>query len=180
MSQCPSCNSAVVPGSRFCAICHANLVNPSFGTLSSPGKRLGAYFLDVAIPLVAIFIIFAVAGAGAATGSDAGFGVSGLLGTALAIGYVVWALMLFARGTTPGKNLLGMYVMKEDGRRAGFLTMLLREWIGKFISGLIFALGFLWILFDRDNQGWHDKLMSTYVVHKSAQAAVQSSVALPV
>ncbi|MCL6558264.1 MAG: RDD family protein, partial [Firmicutes bacterium] len=46
----------------------------------------------------------------------------------------------------------------------GFLTMLIREWIGKWISGLILGLGFLWILFDRDNQGWHDKLMSTYVI----------------
>lgn len=71
---------------------------------------------------------------------------------------------LFSRGTTPGKNLLGMRVIKEDGQHAGFLTMLIRECIGKWISGLVFALGFLWILFDRDNQGWHDKLMSTYVI----------------
>lgn len=42
--------------------------------------------------------------------------------------------------------------------------MLIREWIGKAISGLLLSLGFLWILFDRDKQGWHDKLMSTYVV----------------
>lgn len=53
----------------------------------------------------------------------------------------------------PGKNLLGMRVIKEDGRHAGFLTMLIREWVGKWISGLILGLGFLWILFDRDNQG---------------------------
>ena len=45
----------------------------------------------------------------------------------------------------------------------GFMTMLLREWIEKWISGLILLLGFLWILFDKDHQGWHDKLMSTYV-----------------
>ena len=56
-----------------------------------------------------------------------------------------------------------MRVIKEDGTPAGFMTMLLREWIGKWISGLILLLGFLWILFDKDNQGWHDKLMSTYV-----------------
>src|SRR5690606_15441256 len=53
---------------------------------------------------------------------------------------------------------------------AGFLTMLFREWIGKWISGLIFGLGFLWILFDRDNQGWHAKIASTYVVAPAAAA----------
>ena len=42
--------------------------------------------------------------------------------------------------------------------------MLIRELIGKAISGMILLLGFLWILFDQDNQGWHDKLVSTYVV----------------
>jgi|GEM_PF-1314719 len=79
--------------------------------------------------------------------------------------YINWVIMLFAQGTTPGKIFLGMRVIKEDGSNAGILTMLIRELIGKWIiSGLILSLGFLWILFDRDSQGWHDKLMRTYVV----------------
>ena len=57
-----------------------------------------------------------------------------------------------------------MRVVKEDGRAAGFFAMLIRESIGKTISGMALSLGFLWILFDQDNQGWHDKLMNTYVV----------------
>jgi len=164
MAQCPSCKAEVTPGSRWCGICRANILNQAIGRLASPGKRLGAYFLDLLVPVVALFLIFVVAGAGAATGSDAGTGVGVLLGIALFLGYVVWAFMLFAKGMTPGKKLLGMRVIKEDGTSAGFFTMLIREWIGKAISGLILSLGFLWILFDRDKQGWHDKLMSTYVV----------------
>jgi uncharacterized RDD family membrane protein YckC len=42
--------------------------------------------------------------------------------------------------------------------------MLGREWIGKWISAVVFFLGYLWILFDPERQGWHDKLMSTWVV----------------
>jgi uncharacterized RDD family membrane protein YckC len=83
---------------------------------------------------------------------------------ALLVAYVGWSLVLFAQGTTPGKKLLGMRVIREDGRTAGFWVMLIREWIGKWISGLLLSLGFLWILFDRENQGWHDKLVRTYVV----------------
>jgi uncharacterized RDD family membrane protein YckC len=180
MSQCPSCNAAVVPGSRWCTICHSNVVNPTVGTLASPGKRFGAHVLDMAAPFFALFLILVVAGAGAATGSEAGVGLGGLLGFTLALGYAVWALMLFARGTTPGKSLLGMHVMKEDGRRADFMTMLLREWVGKFISAMVFSLGFFWILFDRDNQGWHDKLMSTYVVNSPPASPAIASVAAPI
>ena len=118
------------------------------------------YFLDMLVPLVAVFVALFL-----------GIGGSGPLGFGLFVAYVIWAFVLFARGTTPGKNFLGIRVVKEDGISAGFWTMLIREWIGKTISGLIFALGFIWILFDRDNQGWHDKLMRTYVVGENMEVA---------
>ena len=57
-----------------------------------------------------------------------------------------------------------MRVVKENGTPATFWTMLFREWIGKIISGMIFSLGYLWILIDKERQGWHDKLASTYVI----------------
>jgi uncharacterized RDD family membrane protein YckC len=85
----------------------------------------------------------------------------------LMLAYAIWALTLFSRGTTPGKNFLGMEVIDEHGRRATFWRMLAREWIGKAISGLVFGLGYVWILIDRDRQGWHDKLVSTYVVNRT-------------
>jgi uncharacterized RDD family membrane protein YckC len=87
-----------------------------------------------------------------------------IAGLALLFAYAMWALKLFARGTTPGKNALGIRVVKEDGCAATFGTMLMREWIGKIISGMVFSLGYIWILIDQDRQGWHDKLVSTYVV----------------
>jgi uncharacterized RDD family membrane protein YckC len=129
------------------------------------------------VPVVALFLIFVVAGVGAATGSEAGLGFGVLLGFAMAIGYGIWALKLFASGTTPGKNLLGMHVMTVNGQRAGFFTMLVREWVGKWISGLILSLGFFWILFDRDNQGWHDKLVSTFVVNTAQDVPAAPSIA---
>ncbi len=165
MTRCPSCNAEVPTGARWCPICHTNIMNPEIGRLASPGKRLGAYILDLIIPVIALSLIFLIGGGiAAAIGGEGGGGAGTLLGFLLFVAYGVWALVLFARGTTPGKKLLGMKVVREDGRNAGFLTMLIREWIGKPISGMIFSLGFLWILFDRDNQGWHDKLVRTYVV----------------
>lgn len=161
MPICQSCNSEVASGARWCSICHANTVNPGIGRLASPGRRLGATILDLIVPVVVVFLISAV------FGSDSDESSSGsLFGLLVLLAYIVWVLVLFSRGQTPGKMLLNMRVTKEDGSRAGCFTMLVREWIGKTISGLIFCLGYLWILFDEENQGWHDKLMNTYVIWK--------------
>ena len=153
MASCPSCNADYVAGERWCSICHTNVVNPEIGRLSSPGRRLGAYCLDSFIPMVIVtFFLFGA--------------IVGYLEIVLLLGIILGAVnvILFTKGTTIGKKLLGMRVVKENGEQAGFWTMLIREYIGKIISALILWLGFLWVLFDKENQGWHDKLMSTYVV----------------
>ena len=164
MPSCPSCSAETPRGARWCSLCHVNLVNPEIGRLASPGKRLGACLLDVLVPFFVFILILLPVIVGAATETEAGAGIGSILTLLLFVAYIVWAFVLFARGTTPGKKLLGMRVVKEDGGSANFFTMLIREWIGKTISGVILLLGFLWILFDQDNQGWHDKLVSTYVV----------------
>jgi uncharacterized RDD family membrane protein YckC len=170
MPTCPSCNAEAPAGVRWCGICHGNLVDRNIGRLASPGKRLGAFVLDGLIPCVALLIILAGGAAGGAAGGiDVGVG----MGFLLWVGYIVWAIRLFAQGTTPGKSMLGMRVVKEDGQPAGLGTMLVREWIGKWISGIVFSLGFLWILLDPDRQGWHDKLVSTYVTVTSGAASVR-------
>jgi uncharacterized RDD family membrane protein YckC len=164
MPACPSCHADVLAGVRWCGICHTNIIKPNVGRLASPAKRLGAYFLDLLIPTVAFIVMLTMVAGGTATGSEAGVGLGLILAIGMFIAYAVWALMLFANGTTPGKQMLGLRVVRESGELAGFGTMLVREWIGKLISGMILSLGFLWILIDRDRQGWHDKLVSTYVV----------------
>jgi len=40
----------------------------------------------------------------------------------------------------------------------------MRELIGKYISGFILCLGYIWILIDADSQGWHDKFVGSIVV----------------
>ena len=93
-----------------------------------------------------------------------GLGALSTVPLVLLVVYLGLSLFLFAKGMTIEKKLLGVRVVKEDGRQAGFLTMLIREWIGKLVSALVLSLGFAWILIDKENQGWHDKLMRTYVV----------------
>lgn len=90
---------------------------------------------------------------------------------------LIWffvVLLPFANGTTVGKRLLGMRAVKTDGERAGFFTMLIRELIVKYIVVIPIALGLLWIIWDEDRQGWHDKIMNTWVVAKSEDVVEES------
>lgn len=91
----------------------------------------------------------------------------------LVLGIPVFLLFLWAKSTSPGKWLLGMDVARADGQPLGFWMMALRETVGKFISGLAAGLGYLWIIFDKDRQGWHDKIVSSYVIVRREGGAAQ-------
>ena len=68
-------------------------------------------------------------------------------------------------GYTPGKALMGLRIVRQDGRPLSFWRAWLR-FIGYSISALPLFLGFIWILFDRQHEGWHDKLANTHVIYK--------------
>jgi uncharacterized RDD family membrane protein YckC len=71
-----------------------------------------------------------------------------------------WTLL----GFTPGKFLLGLKIVRQDGSKLGLGRALIR-FIGYWISALVLFFGFLWIIFDSNREGWHDKLADTRVVY---------------
>jgi len=112
-----------------------------------------------------LYLIVAVFFGGAATA----FGLGATLGTIVivTIAYGVFFLNLLRKGMTPGKWLLGEKVVEStSGDYPGLWRMILREIIGKFISGLFLGLGYFWAIWDRDGQAWHDKIAGTVVVQK--------------
>lgn len=71
-------------------------------------------------------------------------------------------------GQTIGKRAVGIRVIGFDtGGPIGYGRALIR-WIGSVISGLFFFLGYLWMLWDRENQTWQDKMANDVVVPVSA------------
>ena len=78
------------------------------------------------------------------------------------------ALIYFAgmwtwKATTVGGVVLGLKVARHDGYPVTLLVSVVRALAGAF-SIVIFFLGFLWIIFDRERQGWHDKIAGTVVI----------------
>ena len=148
--------------------------------LASPGKRLVARIIDVAIiGFVVIFLtIVGVAGllVGSETDEDA------LAAAALFIGFGGLAfftvLMLLyeptliaLRGQTLGKMAMRIMVARaEDGEVPGWGKAIGR-WILPGLLGLIPVAGgllvllvYLSLLWDDRRQGWHDKMGTTVVI----------------
>ena len=67
------------------------------------------------------------------------------------------------KGTTVGGIVVNLQVVRPDGRPLSFLTAIVRS-VAALFSAVVLFLGFFWIGWDRDKQGWHDKIAGTVVV----------------
>lgn len=65
---------------------------------------------------------------------------------------------------TLGKKLMNIKVVDIDGQPLSTRISIRRNGL-KLLSYFAIFLGFIWILFDKKKQGWHDKLTNTYVVN---------------
>lgn len=85
--------------------------------------------------------------------------ISALVGVAYYSG--MWA---YADGATVGKKLVKIKIVSnEDGSDIGLGAALLR-YLGYMISSIPCGLGFLWVIWDDEKRGWHDKISNTKVV----------------
>jgi uncharacterized RDD family membrane protein YckC len=76
-----------------------------------------------------------------------------------AYGAILWKL----RGATVGDIIFGIKVVRIDGAPIEWVTAVVRA-LACFFSIIAVGLGFIWIAFDREKQGWHDKIAGTVVV----------------
>jgi len=96
---------------------------------------------------------------------------------AFKIFYDVWFVNQF--GATPGKQLWGLTVINADQKQFLSLKMAaFRELIAKSISRFSLGLGFFWIIFDKNNQGWHDQLAGTNVIKNTTKSAILGPISL--
>ena len=119
-------------------------------------RRFGAALIDGILLGVVTLILYAIL-------KGVGYG----LGILLSIGYVVY-FEGGPTGQTIGKRALGIrvYDFGGSGGPIGYGRAFIR-WLGKIISGIPCYLGYLWMLWDREKQTWHDKLATTVVVPES-------------
>ena len=74
-----------------------------------------------------------------------------------------WYFWTRKAGQTPGKSMLRIRVISVSGDTLDDRAALLRV-LGYYLGQLSLGLGFVWAAFDREQQGWHDKLARSLVV----------------
>jgi uncharacterized RDD family membrane protein YckC len=79
-----------------------------------------------------------------------------------------WYFWTHKDGQTPGKFALGIRVVKMHGGKIRDVDAVIRA-IGYHVSAMLFGIGFIWAIFDKRNQTWHDKIARTYVVRTNEQ-----------
>ncbi|MEO6693508.1 MAG: RDD family protein [Saprospiraceae bacterium] len=82
--------------------------------------------------------------------------------------WVVYCIIMEASENqgTFGKSAMGIKVIDQYGNRMSIIKSIGRNTC-KILSFIVISLGFIWILFDKKRQGWHDKINKTYVVDKN-------------
>jgi uncharacterized RDD family membrane protein YckC len=122
--------------------------------------RVGAVVLDgIIVSIIPVILIII----GAASGSD-GFVV---------FAYVVWLLLAIGydvyyhggeSGQTIGKRVVGIRVIdSRNGGPIGYGRSAVR-FFGRYLSAVACYLGYLWMLWDKEKQCWHDKMANDLVV----------------
>ncbi|MEQ8952552.1 MAG: RDD family protein [Gammaproteobacteria bacterium] len=72
------------------------------------------------------------------------------------------------KSSDPGKMVFGIKISDEKTGGKPSNGQMIGRYFGYYVSGILLALGFIWIAFDKRKQGWHDKLAGTLVVRESS------------
>ena len=128
--------------------------------LATGGSRVMAFLIDAVI--VAAIQGAAKAGLNAFLGENHSSAV--ILCTVL-IGYMYYVFTQFNDGQTMGKKIMKIKTMPDaGGELLGFGQVLGRETIGRLLSALPLALGYVGAWRRDDKKCFHDRMFKTHVV----------------
>ena len=126
------------------------------GPRASFGRRLVAIIVDGIIIGVVVLVCYLISRV-----------LADIVAILLTLGYYTY-FEGSGSGQTVGKKLLGIRVIDfSAGGPIGYGRGFVRQ-LARILSGLVCYLGYLWMLWDREKQTWHDKLATTVVVPESA------------
>ena len=119
--------------------------------------RTFAYIIDaIGVGIVSGIIASIIGGDPTGTTSS---GLNLLFGLA----YFVYFWSAQGGGQTLGMRVLNLKVIRTDGSMLTITQGLIR-YVGLFVSFICLLIGVIWVAFDADKQGWHDKIAGTYVI----------------
>ena len=171
---CPRCHAVNEPGAVYCYSCGLPLAGePGFAQVHESGiaayamgapagfwMRLLALLIDVVILTGAAAIFLPVLFDESImdeTQSDGAFIFSSIFNTAY------FTLLVGIWGATLAKRMLGMRIVRSDGRRIGMGRALGRE-LATVLSLVLLLAGYLMVAFRNDKRALHDLIADTVVI----------------
>jgi len=85
------------------------------------------------------------------------------LSTLVGIAYYLYFWSASSGGPTLGMRIFNLKVIKTDGSALTYGGALVR-YVMLIVSFACFFLGVIWVAFDPNKQGWHDKVAGTFVI----------------
>lgn len=99
-----------------------------------------------------------------------GYALNYILSLGVSWGYFVY--MTNKYHATLGKRVFGLEVISDKPEGLSLGQVILRETIGKLISGIILLIGYIMVAFTARKQALHDKMASTLVIYKDPSKKV--------
>ncbi len=119
--------------------------------------RTFAYLIDaIGITIVSVVI-------GSIISRDPTGGTANGLSFLIGLAYFCYFWSSNGGGRTLGMRVLDLKVIRTDGSMLT-ITQALVRYLGLVVSFICLAIGVIWVAFDADKQGWHDKIAGTYVI----------------
>jgi uncharacterized RDD family membrane protein YckC len=132
--------------------------------LTSVPKRMYAFMIDDLIVSLLVFIIFYDSISIAKSIEEIILLVNNAFGYIVVIKILYHTFFVWQYGATMGKMLFKMQVVDERSFLKPDLTHSFIRAVIRIVSESLFYLGFLWGLFTKIRQTWHDKLAKTLVI----------------
>ncbi len=187
VSLCAACGARVVGPAKFCNSCGDSLASRSSRGLTAQQRReqsdeAATRALDDSLPTASLEkrLLAALVDLLAATALFALFSLPSMWvylkfegGSAFALNLMILPALSFpayymgfwaTRGATPGKELLGLIIVRKDGSQRFGLWSAAVRFAGFCVSLGTLGLGFVMILLDGDTL--HDRLAGTRVVER--------------
>ncbi len=179
VGTCAACGKSVPrnmlfpkDGRLYCFDCLRDVNSPDYyaassAELASVPRRFAAIFIDGIILFVVAFILMFVIAIPFSLLGDGEIiqAMMELLARIVqfVLGAVYYTYFFSKYGATPGKMVMGIRVVREDGGPLS-TRLALGRYFGMSLSALICGIGYLMACFDNENRTLHDRICHTRII----------------
>lgn len=128
-------------------------------------RTLAALIDSLLLLIVIIPVSMALFGIDQPFKNKANYGTFDLIVNYLLPAFAVLIFWIY-KSATPGKMLTRLSIIDAKTGKKPSTAQFIGRYLGYYLSALPLCLGLIWVGFDKQKQGWHDKLAGTLVIRK--------------